>query len=265
MSIKFEQKAIRSVMTKEKARDLTNRIRKAVDNLWELLIEAHETKAWKMLGYDTWAEYVNAEFSMSRARSYQIIDQGRVIQALREAACDLSTNGRQNEADVSERDARDLKADLPEIVAEIKDRVAQGENPRQAVAETVNAKREQKAEKREPAQASPRGLTRDDEIAERDEAIKFLENEVERLNAKIKTFERLELMYRDWTEGGWDQVVRKKDDLIAEIQRTAGARIERESTDKQAWANSAKAGWKKAKEHGYSRDEVIDLNEAANG
>lgn len=131
-----ERKSMKDVtpaeLSETEATKLTKKIKIAVDDLWALLIQAHEGKAWKALGYSTWEAYVSAEFSMSRQRSYQLLDQGKVIKAVREAAGDLSTNGGQNSKgrghtrtlstpsgaiDISERDARDIKADLPAVPA----------------------------------------------------------------------------------------------------------------------------------------------------
>ncbi len=50
-----------------------------------------------------WEEYVGAEFDMRRAHSYRLLDQARVVQALREVAGEMSPMG-----DISERDARGM-------------------------------------------------------------------------------------------------------------------------------------------------------------
>lgn len=64
-------------LSAEDARELTDRIRRMVGLLWELVTEAHERKAHKALGYATWKDYVAAEFQMSESRSYQLLDQAR--------------------------------------------------------------------------------------------------------------------------------------------------------------------------------------------
>lgn len=123
-------------LTQDAARALTDRIRGAADQLWSLLLEAHESKAWKALGYTSWESYIGAEFDMSRRRSYQIIDQAKVIGALREAAGGLCTK-----VHISEREARDIKPHLSEVTEEIRERVEQGEDPAQATYEVIEAKR----------------------------------------------------------------------------------------------------------------------------
>lgn len=126
----------KTAITKAQARKLTDRIKAAADQLWSLLLEAHEGGAWKALGYKTWEAYIGAEFDMSRQRSYQLLDKGRVVAALRDATGDLSTA-----VDISERQARDVKPVIKEVVAEVKEKVAAGADPAQATYEVIEAKR----------------------------------------------------------------------------------------------------------------------------
>ena len=97
------------------ARALTDRIKRAADDLWSLLLEAHEGKAWAALGYDTWNQYVQTEFQMSKQHSFRLLDQGRVIRALESAA--ESPIG-----DLSEYEARDLKPVLDEVTEAVRSR-----------------------------------------------------------------------------------------------------------------------------------------------
>lgn len=107
--------ALVHALDRNEAQALTDDIRNHAAAAWTLLIRAHNGKAWKALGYASWAEYVGAEFNMSRGRSYQILDQARVIQEI-EAA--VSTK-----VDISEREARDLKADLPAVIDQAREAV----------------------------------------------------------------------------------------------------------------------------------------------
>jgi hypothetical protein len=61
------------------ARSLTERIRRARHETCVFLLEAHEGCAASALGYATWKLYVTTEFGLSRSRSYELLDQGRVI------------------------------------------------------------------------------------------------------------------------------------------------------------------------------------------
>lgn len=92
-----------------------------------------------------------------------------------------------------------------------------------------------------------------------------LENENGALKAKLRTFERLELMFKDWTEGGWDRVVEAKDQTIAELQRTAQARIAQESSEKVRNLNAMRGLAKKLDKAGKGRDVYLDLDEPKNG
>jgi len=61
-------------MTESCARDLTNRIKHAGEDLSDMLWRAHQGKAWKALGYDSWKQYCETEFRMSKQHSYRLLD-----------------------------------------------------------------------------------------------------------------------------------------------------------------------------------------------
>lgn len=107
-------------MSTSEARAITDQIKEHTDAVWKLLVVAHEGQAWKPLGYSTWADYVAGEFSMSRAYSYRVLDQARVIRAIEEA---VSPKG-DIPAVLSEREARDIKPVLTAVVADIREGVA---------------------------------------------------------------------------------------------------------------------------------------------
>jgi len=73
-------------LTRTAARDLTDRIKRAATQICLLLLEAHDGRAWSSLGYRSWEAYARQEFRMSRSRSYELLDQARVLQAVRSAA-----------------------------------------------------------------------------------------------------------------------------------------------------------------------------------
>lgn len=90
---------------------VTAKIKAYAGVAWTLLVEAHERKAHKALGYASWAEYVEAEFDMSRSRSYQLISQARVVLEISEAVSTM--------VDISEREARDLAPMIEEAKAAV--------------------------------------------------------------------------------------------------------------------------------------------------
>jgi hypothetical protein len=98
------------------ARELTDRIRAAAHSaqrLCSLLVEAHERRAWVALSYPTWADYVRAEFRLSRSRSYELLEHGRVVRAL-ESATRLS-----GIPDISAYAAAQIRPHLDEVTAAI--------------------------------------------------------------------------------------------------------------------------------------------------
>lgn len=119
---------ILAAISPDEARRLTDRIRDSVEATWALLLEAHEQKAWAALGYATWAEYVSAEFNMSRRHSYRLLDHGRVVRAIEEATSSV-THGSHGSVsptgDISERVARDVRPHLDDVTNEIQQRIAE--------------------------------------------------------------------------------------------------------------------------------------------
>lgn len=99
-------------MTAAEAAHVTDEIRTSGERLWSLLLASYEGRAWLALGYDSWREYVTAEFNMSRSRAYQLLDAARVQLAISEAASST-------DVEISEADARDLKPILAEVVEDI--------------------------------------------------------------------------------------------------------------------------------------------------
>jgi hypothetical protein len=102
-------------MTESEARFLTQRIRDDVVRVYRLLFEAHERKAWAALGYRSFREYVAAEFDMSRARAYQLLNQAKVV---REISAAVSTD-----VDIPEAAARELAPVLPDLLSDIRRRL----------------------------------------------------------------------------------------------------------------------------------------------
>ena len=135
---------IATPLSTDEARELTSTIRNAAEMLWVLLARAHEGRAWEALGYTSWEGYVRAEFDMSRSRSYQLLDQGRVIAALTEAMPEGA------EVSLTEAAARDLKGVLDEVLPEVSERTA-GLEPDEASQVLDEIVEEQRSQLREDA------------------------------------------------------------------------------------------------------------------
>lgn len=117
---------------RQSAAQLTERIRKATDNLWGLLYEAWETKAWASLGYRNWTLYCAGEFSYSQSRAYQLITQMSVTKALKEAAADSNTL-ENAQIYISPRDAANAHNRLPDVAADVREQVSTGVAPQEAI------------------------------------------------------------------------------------------------------------------------------------
>jgi chromosome segregation ATPase len=284
----YREESTTSLLDKADATALTQRIRTAVDGLWTLLLEAHDHKAWKALGYATWAAYVQAEFDMSRRHSYRLLDQGRIIRAIEDVTGENVTHGSQ----ITERDARDLKPDLPALTGEIKARVEAGEDPQKAAAETIAAKKaaKEKAKAEKKAQQAKHdrereehlaklpeavkqqqaakeaaieakkgksadadeGLSDADRIEELEEAVRVLEAENAALKAENKHYGDMKVQ---WASGGYEKVIADKDGVI----RVLEGQVYRENEDKVSWMRSANYWKAEAIRLGWSNEAVIDV------
>lgn len=117
------------LLNEEGARDLTERIRIATRHVCILLMEAHDRRAWLALGYRSWEQYVKSEFGLSRSRSYELLDQGRVIVELQRAA------GTSEFPDISAYAAGQIKHQLAEVAAHVRERAR--EEPAERVLEII--------------------------------------------------------------------------------------------------------------------------------
>jgi hypothetical protein len=133
------------------ARQLTDEIKAAADNLWELLTEAWNAKAYASLGYKSWRAYIEAEFDFSRQYSYRLINQGQVIKQLREAA-KVSPVGDDSDSEVlpggnnvivvSEREARDIASVIDVVAHDVREQVDAGVPAQDAVRSAVESHRQ---------------------------------------------------------------------------------------------------------------------------
>jgi len=99
------------------ARALTEKIKSAANNFSLLLLEAQERQAWVALGYRTWERYVRQEFGLSRTRSYELLDHGRLIRAIQ------ATTGVSLIEDIPPYAARKVKPYFGQFIAGLKSRV----------------------------------------------------------------------------------------------------------------------------------------------
>ncbi|WP_062235822.1 hypothetical protein [Aureimonas sp. N4] len=126
------------------------------------LVEIRDDKLYRET-HQRFEDYCRDRWDLGRARAYQLIDHARTVAAIKTASgvCLPAV-------DISERDTRDIKADLPAVVEEIKARVAVGELPSKAAADAIQAKRDEKAEERRQreAEAAERLRVREEQKAQ---------------------------------------------------------------------------------------------------
>lgn len=271
-------------MSKADAKKLTQKIKTAVDDLWTLLVRAHDGKAWKALGHQTWEAYVEAEFGMSKRRADQLLEKGEVLAALEDATGQMG-----NTFPISKRDVDAVKADLPAVAEQVKAKVEAGEAPEKAVAATVADKRAEKEQAREARKAAqvehdkqreehaaalPQAIKDREaakaeaiaarkakpvdlealtaEIEELREANASLETELEQVKADNAKWEAMRVQFE---LGGFEKLIADKDEEI----RVLETRLYSESEDKASWVKSAKYWQAEALKLGFSNDVVIDI------
>jgi hypothetical protein len=74
--------------TAEQARELTDRIKVAVEATWELVKTAYVTRAWTALGYSSWDDYCTREFGNQRIRLPRE-ERQEVVASLRESGMSI--------------------------------------------------------------------------------------------------------------------------------------------------------------------------------
>lgn len=87
---------------------LTQEIKESAERTHDLLLRAHNQRAWEVMGYKSWREYAVEEFQVSQRRAYQLLEYAQVMQEIEGAAPDCTMVQKPNE-----RQAREL-AQAPE-------------------------------------------------------------------------------------------------------------------------------------------------------
>lgn len=163
-------------LTEAEARVLTGEIKKVTVHLWMMVNEAHERKAYAALGYKTWKDYVRDELQMSEPRSFQLLDQAKIMRELESAGLDVEEitppparvvqaikNDMRGVRRVIKNALKDGGADDPELIVEALRELAKKNKPaskaiKDAVAE-AEAAEEEEIEADEPeAVKLPRGM-----------------------------------------------------------------------------------------------------------
>jgi hypothetical protein len=110
--------------------------------LGELLWQAKEGLAWRVLGYESWGDYIRTEFAISKTHSYRLLHHGEIIHYLAQAAGVkfMESDGESPMGDsIPERQTRPIKhADLPRLTEAVREKVSAGTAPQEAMQETVS-------------------------------------------------------------------------------------------------------------------------------
>ena len=56
------------IMSADEAREVTDRIRSSLEEIWELIVRAYSGRAWVALDYESWTDYCATEFGSDRLR-----------------------------------------------------------------------------------------------------------------------------------------------------------------------------------------------------
>jgi hypothetical protein len=104
-------------LTEREARALTDLIKTDLKNVCIFLLQARQKRAWSALRFRTWEDYVRCEFGLSRSRSYELLDQARVILVIKDAS------GMSGIPDISTYAAGQIKRNLNVVVGTIRARM----------------------------------------------------------------------------------------------------------------------------------------------
>ena len=91
-------------LTQDEALELTEAIQSTVTAVYVMLWRAHQGKAYKALGYDTWEEYVRD----------RLLDLAQTVKAIEEAAPE------DTEVHLTSAQVQDIKRELPRVTARVR-------------------------------------------------------------------------------------------------------------------------------------------------
>lgn len=223
----------------------------------EALADIRDSKLYRA-SHKTFDEYCRERWGFDRTYAYRLMDGAKTVQAMGAAAPEMLPAVNK----LPERQIREMKADPVAAVTEIKERAAQGEEPA-AVAKDIAARsRAERQAQQQPKQAPP--PADDDELVDRIEELEAINEDLAAENAILKAqVATMEPMRREYERGGFAEVIASKDEQI----RVLKTRVESESREKVKNLRSMEFWREKARERGYSRDAVIDLEtgEVTNG
>ncbi|MET7519495.1 hypothetical protein ABZS88_40090 [Streptomyces sp. NPDC005480] len=97
---------VRAPLSAAHARALTLVLREAMDDVRRTVAvlaarvrDAHGARVWGPLGYTSWEAYCQAEFAISRAQAYRLLDVARALAAIHEAVAASTALSRTRDTD----------------------------------------------------------------------------------------------------------------------------------------------------------------------
>ena len=112
-------------LTREEAEELTASIQSTVTAVYVMLARAHQGRAYRALGYDTWEQYVKDQFDFSVRKSYRLLNLAETVKAIEEAA------PTDTPISITITEAQDIKRELPKVTARVKEETA-GKTPEES-------------------------------------------------------------------------------------------------------------------------------------
>lgn len=83
------------MLSPEEARSLTDEVKRDAETLWRKLVRLYKGQAHTALKYGSWGEYFESEFGGSRRHGYELLNAGKVLDAVRHGALEPPANERQ--------------------------------------------------------------------------------------------------------------------------------------------------------------------------
>jgi hypothetical protein len=127
------------------ARELTDRIKAATDDLYDMLWQAHQGQAWKALGYTSWSDYCENEFQMSTRHSYRLLNFVEIRNVIRDSDPGVTPSSEKQVRPLARLDHEEQPVAWAHAVEIADGKQPTGKQVEQAVAEVV-PNRDDKAE-----------------------------------------------------------------------------------------------------------------------
>ncbi|MDL5206579.1 hypothetical protein [Streptomyces sp. ALI-76-A] len=110
-------------LTAAQAREMTAGLRAAMDDVRRSVVlaarvrDAHAARVWAPLGYPSWEAYCDAEFGISRAQAYRLLDVARSLAAIHDAVTAGTDPSRTRDSDPAAAAALDCGLSQRALIA----------------------------------------------------------------------------------------------------------------------------------------------------